>query len=383
MLKKSLKTRQEVEDFVRGCTFYGTGGGGDYASGVEVLMGQLEKGLEVGWIDPAELADDEYSICPFLMGSIAPHTPETIKEMKSFGLTEQKYDYKDMLARSVKALEKFTDTKVKALVPIELGGGNAAACISAAAENGIFTLDGDYTGRAIPEIQQTTPYIFEKSLLPITSSDGWGNTAIIEEAVNWHMAERIGKLISAAGYAACGQAGFLMNGKDTKEALIHGTMTECYELGKLIREEREAGNDPIEAVVKKLGGWVLCKGTVTEKEWEDRVGYYWGYHTITGENDFEGTNLKIWFKNENHVCWKNGEVYVTSPDMIIVVDLKTCEPYTNNKIEEGLEVAVIGLKARDVFRRPRGIDVLGPKAFGFEIEYVPIEVRMSENNPDK
>ena len=30
MLKKTLKTRQEVEDFVRGCTFFGTGGGGDY-----------------------------------------------------------------------------------------------------------------------------------------------------------------------------------------------------------------------------------------------------------------------------------------------------------------------------------------------------------------
>ncbi len=378
MLKKALRTRQEVEDFVRGCTFFGTGGGGDYSTGVELLMNQIEKGLEVGWIDSKDIKDDEYSICPFLMGSIAPHTEETLKEMKFFGLTEQKYDFKDVLALSVKALENYTDKKVKALVPIELGGANAAACISAAAENGIVVLDGDYTGRAIPEIQQTTPYIHEKSLLPIVSYDCWGNKCIIDEAVNWRMAERIGKLISASGYGACGQAGFLMNGKDTKEVIIHGTMTQCYELGKMIREEREANRDPIKAVVNKLGGWVLCEGIVTKKEWEDRVGYYWGYHTFTGENEFEGIELKVWFKNENHISWKNGEIYVTSPDMIIVVDTETCEPYTNNKIEEGQKITVIALKSPDIFRTRRGIDILGPRSFGFDIEYMPVEVRVGK-----
>lgn len=377
-MKKSLKTRCEVEDFVRGCTFYGTGGGGDYSTGVQLLMAQIEKGLEVGWIDSLDIKDDEYTICPFLMGSIAPITEETIKEMRIFGLIEQKYDFKDVLALSVKALEKYTGKKAKALIPIELGGANAAACISAAAEIGIVILDGDYTGRAIPEIQQTTPYLFEKNLLPITSCDGWGNTGIIDNAINWRMAERIGKLISAAGYSICGQAGFLMNGKDTKEIIIHGTMTECYELGKMIREEREAGRDPIEAVTEKLGGWVICNGTVTKKEWEDKVGYYWGCHTFTGDEEFEGTILKIWFKNENHICWKNGQIYVTSPDMLVVVDSETGEPYTNNKIKEGQKVTVIGLRAREVFRKPRGIEVLGPKAFGFDIEYTPIENMMSK-----
>ena len=64
--------------------------------------------------------------------------------------------------------------------------------------------------------------------------------------------------------------------------------------------------------------------------------------------------------------------------MLIVVDAETGEPYTNNKLEEGQKVAVIALKARDVFRKPRGISVLGPKAFGYDIEYVPVENRMSE-----
>ena len=65
--KQSLKSEQEVRDFVRGLTLYGPGGGGDFDTGVEALMSQLEKGIEIGWADPNDIADDVYTICPFLM----------------------------------------------------------------------------------------------------------------------------------------------------------------------------------------------------------------------------------------------------------------------------------------------------------------------------
>lgn len=83
--------------------------------------------------------------------------------------------------------------------------------------------------------------------------------------------------------------------------------------------------------------------------------------------------MKIWFKNENHISWKDGKPFVTSPDMLIVVDGKTGEPYTNTKIAEGQDVAVICLKAVERFRSPRGIDILGPGHFGFKINYTPVE----------
>ena len=87
MPTKQLTNRQEVEDFVRGCTFYGTGGGGLPKNGVESLMSELEKGNKVGWVDMSEIPDDMITVCPYLMGSIAPPTPEVIKEMDSFGFT--------------------------------------------------------------------------------------------------------------------------------------------------------------------------------------------------------------------------------------------------------------------------------------------------------
>jgi len=64
----------------------------------------------------------------------------------------------------------------------------------------MLLVDGDYTGRAIPGIQQTTPYIGDKILWPITNVNEWGNAAVIKKAVIYLMAERVGKLISAGAY---------------------------------------------------------------------------------------------------------------------------------------------------------------------------------------
>lgn len=370
----TLKNKQDVEDFVRGCTFYGTGGGGDYAQGVDALMKQLEKGNEISWIDGNALHDDDYSCCPFLMGSIAPEDPEVVREREQiYGLGPQTYDYTQAMVGAIRALEKMHGKKISALVPIELGGANTAACIAAAAEMGICAVDGDYTGRAIPEIQQTTPFIFERELLPVTSFDCWGNTACITGSVNWRMTERIGKMIADGGYSKCAQAGFFFSVKDMKATVIHGTLTECYKVGRAIRLAVEAGQDPAQAATGVAGGQVVCRGTVTKKEWWDKIGYYWGSHTITGQGEFAGTELKIWFKNENHISWKNSKVYVTSPDMLQVIDTKTGFPYTNNKIEEGMNVTVIAMKARDIFRTERGLFVLSPSAFGYNMPYIPME----------
>jgi len=376
MLKATLKNRQEIEDFVRGCTFYGTGGGGLPENGIDSLVSELEKGKEVGWIDIDDISDDDLTVCPFLMGSIAPHTERTIKEMANFGLGTVKNKQKDCLAIAIQELSNYTGKKVNALIPIELGGANTPGCIAAGLIAGIPTIDGDYTGRAIPEISQTTPYLHDKSLLPIITVDAWGNICIIKNSTSYPIAERIGKFLSAASYGLTGDAGFLMTGKEVKEVIIPGTLTECYNIGKLIRETREVGKDPIAEVIKLLGGWIISRGKVVKKEWEDHGGYYWGTYTIAGEGEFEGDITKIWFKNENHICWKNGEVLVTSPDIIIVVDVITGEPFANPKLSEGDNVAVVGLKARPIFRSEKGIGILGPKAFGFDYDYVPIETRL-------
>jgi hypothetical protein len=82
--------------------------------------------------------------------------------------------------------------------------------------------------------------------------------------------------------------------------------------------------------------------------------------------------MKIWFKNENHITWLNDKPFVTSPDLISLMD-PNGNPITNNALAKDLKVYVIGFKAHNIFRTEKGLEILGPKHFGFNIEYIPIE----------
>ncbi len=367
----AIKSDQDIQDFVRGCTFMGTGGGGDPQDGVAWLSAACDEGKEITFMDYREIPDDAWTVCPFLMGSIAPLTEEAKKRMQKLGLTSEVYT--SIQAESVRLLEEYMGVKVGAIVAIELGGSNTAGAIVAAARLGIPAVDGDYTGRAIPEVPQTTPYLANLPLWPISSVDKYGNRVVIKESTGYEMAERIGKFLAAASFGVAGQAGFLFKGSDMKRVVIPGTLSKCLEIGRSIRTSREAGRDPVREIVKELDGWFLFEGDVSKKEWEDKEGYYWGTHTITGTGDFAKSELKIWFKNENHFSWLEGKPYVASPDMLIVVDRKAGEPFMNAAIAEGHRVAVIGLRAVEQFRSPKGLDILGPSHFGFETEYTPIE----------
>jgi len=381
-----LNNQQDVEDFVRGCTFYATGGGGLPANGRRSLMSELEAGRQIVITDPSELPDDAITACPFLMGSIAPHTEQVIAEMSGFGFNESVNTEKDRMRKAIEELEEYLDTKIDAIIPIELAGANTSAAVAAANEMGKLVLNGDYTGRAIPEIQQTTPYLHGKKITPISSVDEWGNVCLIKEATNYRVAERLGKLISSGAYGLAGQAGFVLTGKEAKELIIKDTLTECYDLGKLIRTAQEAGLDPVNETLKSLGGWKILTGVISKIDDDDRLGYYWGTHTITGELEYEGQIGKVWFKNEHHVCWVDDKPVATSPDIIVIVDSVTGEPVANPLAKVGQKVSVLAFSSRPEFKNQKAIDILGPRYFGFDIDYVPLEQLMKvsgyENSSD-
>lgn len=373
-----LKTQQDVEDFVRGCAFYATGGGGLPANGIKSLMSELEVGRDIVLTDIDSLADDAVTACPFLMGSIAPHTPEVVAEMQGFGFTETVNTEKDRMRKAVEELEEYMGIGIDVIVPIELAGANTSAAIAAAMEMGKIAVNGDYTGRAIPEIQQTTPYLHGKKITPISSVDEWGNVCIIKDATNYRVAERLGKLISAGAYGLAGQAGFVLSGKEAKELLIKNSLTECYELGVLIRTAQAEGADPVARTLGALGGWKILGGEITKIDDEDRIGYYWGTHTITGKGEDKGREGKVWFKNEHHVCWVDDKPVVTSPDIIVIVNSQTGEPVPNPLAATGMEVSILAFASRPEFKNQKAIDILGPRYFGFDIEYRPIEQTMGQ-----
>ncbi len=375
MPHRQLKSQQDCEDFVRGCTIMGIGGGGDPAEGLKALVDALNEGLTLEWIDVDDLADDAWTASVYGMGSTAPISEETKAEIKLLGL-EPRLAGREM-ERALEELADYAGVTLGAMVPAELGGGNTPAPLVAAVRLGLPVLDADFAGRAVPEEMQGTPFLYEKNSYPLSSVDQWGNVCILKEAQSPHTLERIGKMLSVAAFGSCYIASTLLSGKETKDIVIRDTLTYSLDLGVAVREARERGDDPVQAIIDFTGGWLLFTAEVERKDWEDKGGYMIGTVYMKGTGDYSGQTFRYWFKNENHIGWLDDKPIITSPDMPIVVDIETGEAKINTYIDAGERVAVIGAKGPEVFRSERGLSGAGPRYYGFDIDYIPIEERMA------
>jgi len=377
MPRGKLETLQDCIDFAQGCLFMGTGGGGSEDWGMGLLNEAMNDGLPLEWVDVNDIPDDALTITPYGMGSIAPPTRETLEEIERLGL-QDRYGDRSM-EQAVVELGNYLGKPVGCLVPSELGAGNTPAPLVTGARLGIPVVDGDYAGRAIPEEMQGTPYLYGKNSWPFSSVDRWGNIAIVKYAVNPHLLERIGKMLAVAAFGHTTMAATPLSGAEMKQIVVPGTLTRCLNLGRQMRQAREAGRDPIAAALEATGGWRLFEGVVERKDWEDRGGYMYGTTTIRGAGAYAGQTLKVWFKNENHVSWLNDRPWVCSPDLVTLADRESGKAFTNTLIKEGDQVVAVGIKGLEAFRTPFGLDkAVGPRYFGFDIQYRPIEELMQE-----
>ncbi|CAG1022822.1 hypothetical protein MTYM_02007 [Methylococcales bacterium] len=371
-----LSNRTEAEDLIRGLTLLGTGGGGRPDAGRESLNRLLDKGKPIVWTDAGELPDVGYACSIFSVGSTAPRSSEFQEGQAYPGYGTRALG--TAMPRAVRELEAYTGKKISVIFPIELGANNTATPIFAAGELGLVLIDGDASGRAVPEASQVTPEMQKQSMWPLAIADEWGNVMLLKRATGLDVAEAITKAMSVVTkkpdpYAICAVAAYLMPVAEMKRAVIKGTISRSFTAGKTIREARERGTDPASAAAKFLNGWVLFRGIVSKRVWESSSGFQIGTTDIAGTGEFARHNFRIWFKNEHHITWRDGEPLVTSPDLIAVVASDTGEPITNTYLEEGMNVAVIGAPGDPSYRTPIGIATLGPKHFGFDLDFQPIE----------
>lgn len=376
MAKTVLKTHEDLVDFVQGCLLFGTGGGGNPAEGLKALEEQFNAGKELGWVDKEDLPGGTYTACAFLMGSTAPLTPEKIEEMHNLGLND--WLYPRNLPLTTAFLQEYTKKEISALIPLEIGGSNMPVPVAAAAAMGKLALNGDFAGRAVPEISQGVCVAKGVSITPYTCVDKWGNKCIVESTINIDMAERVGKMISDASYGSTGICGFMIPVEELAGKYVPNTMTEALACGRIIREEQAAGRPIADAICEKLGAYKLFTGVVTEKPWEDRDGYYWGSHIMAGTGEFEGHTAEVVFKNENHLFYLDGKLMVSSPDLIMNVDHKTNAGRRNEDIVIGDELTILGRACKKELRDEAVLKTLEPRHFGVDQDYLPIEESMKK-----
>jgi DUF917 family protein len=354
-------TQSDLEWLDTGAGILGTGGGGDPRIGRLRLRSLFENPDcpdRVEIVHPDDLDDDAAVVS---VGGIGAPT-----------ISREKFPKGDEDYRSLRAVERAARQSVDAIVPGEIGGANSMAPLAVAAMAGLPVVDADGMGRAFPELQMDTFFIYGMSANYAAFTDEHGNQLVYRDV---DTPERLEQFARAITIDMGGRAGFafpLMDGRFVREYAITDTVSLAHELGRRVHEARDTGRDPVRAVTETLGGTELFTGKIVDVFRRTRDGFSKGDVEIEGL-DVDRT-LVVEFQNEFLVARDQEEgVLASVPDLVCILDTETAAPITTGSLRYGQRVRVVGVPAPDLLRTDRALSVVGPEAFGYDLSYDPLD----------
>jgi DUF917 family protein len=359
-----VESETDVRDMARGAVFLGGGGGGDPRVGALFVIDQMRRGRHPRVMQASELPDDAFVV------SIAGVGAPTVLEEYLVSAR--------MLRRLVDACVHFYQRPIDALISAEIGGFNSLMPLAAATEMDLPVVDGDGIGRAVPHIEMTAFSIYGCRATPSIVTDEAGNVCHIF-AVDDHTAETMIRSACVGMGSSIAGAFYPMSGRQVKEAAVLGSLRQTLDIGRRIRTARERQSDPVQELLTYLDvpaaqryARLLFEGRIVDVQRETRDGWHWAQVRLSacagGEPEF---SLEI--QNEILVARNRGRIVATVPDIITVVDSESAEPLPAERLTYGQRVHVIGYSADPKVRRPEAVAVIGPRAFGFDFDFVPIE----------
>ena len=310
------------------------------------------EGLSVSLMDPQALADDDLVAVVSYMG--APL------------VTQERLVDSRLTARCVEVMEAFLGRRFRAVMPIEIGGGNAIQPLMAAAHLNIPAVDADAMGRAYPEAQMTTFAVGELAPAPLTSVDPRGNEVIISKVQSWKWMERVSRKVCTELGSLAATCKAPRTGAEVKRWGIPYTTSKAIRLGRAVMDANRRHADPIEAVLEAEHGKRLFAGKVIEVDRRTTEGFLRGRAMLESEGR---DRITIDFQNEWTVVWRNDAPLASTPELICMLDSDTGEAIGTEMVRYGQRVTVIVLPAPDIFLTPRGLEHVGPRAFGHNIEF--------------
>ncbi|TCP20784.1 hypothetical protein EV207_14921 [Scopulibacillus darangshiensis] len=350
--------KEEVENIAIGAALLGTGGGGDPYIGKMMAIQAIEKYGPIRLLDITELADDDVVVPSAMMGA-----PTVMVEKIPSG---------EEALVSFKALEQVLNKEIKATMPIEAGGVNSLLPLALAARMGLPVVDGDGMGRAFPELQMVTFYLNGVSTTPMVLSDEKGNSMVIN-TVNGEWAEKIARSATMVMGGSVMNAIYPMTGRQVKDASIYNTLTLEEKIGRTIKEAKAGKRNPVDDVLQMLGGFKLFTGKITDIERQTDGGFVRGTAIIEGLDKNKGEHCYLAFQNENLLAKTDTDVLCMTPDLITVLDTETGLPITTEGLRYGARGTVIGIPADEKWRTQKGIDIAGPRYFGYDYDFTPVE----------
>ena len=331
----------EIEDIALGASLLGAGGGGDPYVGKLVAIGAVRECGPVTLLEPDEVPDDALVMPIAMMG--AP----TILGEKTIG----EHEYQNLY----EMVSKFFGRQVYAFMPMEA---------------------------AFPELQMVTFTMGGVSATPMALVDEKGNSAIFNTITNkW--TEELARAVTMSCGGSVSVSLYCMDGATMKQYGVRDIVTRSQKLGEAIRKVKSvSGKSPEEAFLEYAQGYRLFKGKIVDVLRETKGAFNYGKVVLEGIGNDKGHQARIVFQNENLCAQVDDRIVATVPDLICLVDAETFIPVTTDALKYGKRVLAVGLKCFEMWRSEAGLELVGPRYFGLDTDYIPLEERANGGEAD-
>lgn len=351
-------------EFARGCDVLAAGGGGYAVETVPMAQVALDKAGSVEIIDLADLPPDGLVMpCAFL-GSPAVQTERIGTGRESTAIRRQ--------------VEAHFGAEVVAMMCTEIGGSNGPASIAFAANAGLPLADADGMGRAFPGIEQVAMQVAGVHPGPSVLADDHDHVVLVQaDTGDW--LERLARSAVAAFGDAGVSAEYVMTVEQARTSVVLGSISRALRIGKVLAEYACAPTSTaVRRIAEEFGGVCLMEGKVSMVS-PVQAGLASTFAEnlrstalLDGINDDSGRCLRVEIGHEYLAILEDGEVRATTPDIITLFDVYSGNTVTTDSLRYGQRVVVLAMPCPDVWHQPAGLELVGPRAFGLDLDYHPL-----------
>jgi len=338
-----------------GCAAVGAGGGGDPDLALTMALLAVGEHGAVPVVDVDDL-DDEALVMPCGMLG-AP----TIADERVWSGGEGR-TLRDMV-------ERLHGRPVEALMPLQIAGADGVLPVTWAARLGLPLADADGRGRAFPGLHQHAMHLGGVAAGPVVLTDGRGDTIVIH-LDDESRADRLSRAAAGSLGGVCAAALYCMAGARARSAAIRGSITRALAIGRAVVGAEADGR--LAAVVAALGAKVLIQGTVVDVERAGGGGFPRGAATVQSSGRDARRRVRVELQNEYLLALEDGAPCAMVPDLVSLLAADTGVPVLAERLTYGQRVTVVASPAPDVWRSETLLALVGPKAFGYDLDYTPM-----------
>jgi len=361
--------KKAISEITLGASILATGGGGDPEIGLLWTYKVLDEGKEILMVDAASVPDDIQTASAACLGA-------------AIVLTEKPPSH-TVLNLAIRKLETYLGRPIRATIPIECGGVNSPVAYAAAGEFGVPVIDVDGMNRAFPELQMTSWVTHGVHASPTVSVDDRHNVTVIDTGDDDVLAETLARRAAMAYGGISWVATYPLTGAQVKETSIIGSQSIAWAVGRAVMRARRDHLDPIGELLRSLKeergveGYRVFRGKIVDirRDFgsETNKGFTLGSIVMEGIDHDRGRTASLDFQNEWLNLRVDDEILCLPPDLIAILDSETGEPIRTDIMKYGYRGTVVLIPAHERMRTPKGIEMFGPRHFGYDLDYVPVE----------